>query len=65
MARTNIYYATATATTNNVTNNITMEGENTMNINTEATVVTLEKDNITVDFVQFQEGSVREMHGQL
>lgn len=58
MARTNIYYATATATTNNVTNNTTMRGENTMNINTEATVVTLKKDDVTVDFVQFHEGSV-------
>ena len=54
MARTNIYYATATAT---ATTN-TMRGENTMNVNTEATVVTLMKGNNTVDFVQFHEGSV-------
>lgn len=49
-------------TTTNVNNNVNttnnMRGENTMNINTTATVVTLTKDNTTVDFVQFHEGSV-------
>lgn len=44
-------------TNNNVTTNNT-RGENTMNINTTATVVTLTKDNTTVDFVQFHEGTV-------
>lgn len=55
----------ATTATNNVTNNVTnntnTRGENTMkNIETTtaSVVVTLEKDGITVDFVQFHEGSV-------
>lgn len=39
-------------------NNTTMRGENTMNVNTTATVVTLTKDDVTVDFVQFQKGTV-------
>ena len=59
MARTRKNIATATDNvTNNVTTNNTMRGENTMNINTEATVVTLTNGNNTVDFVQFHEGSV-------
>lgn len=57
MARKNIATATNNVT-NNVTNNTTMRGENTMNVNTEATVVTLTKGNNTVDFVQFHEGTV-------
>lgn len=43
---------------NDINNNTTMRGENTMNVNTTATVVTLTKDDITVDFVQFQKGTV-------